>query len=137
MEIDDDIERRLNNWAMYKVSGTVTGSLSPYPIYNKAGRGNRSENIMPILIAEAEETDDLIKALRLHDQRLARVLEIEYLETYRHCYAKWKAAGCTDKTYKTRLIRAKSLLREKIVEKNEKQTLITKIKLKLIKAFGA
>jgi hypothetical protein len=74
---DQDYERRMNNWRVWRLSEGRTIGGSPYPIYNLTPRPPRGENIMPILIGEAEQTDAVVRALR---PQLRRVVEVWYLQ---------------------------------------------------------
>jgi hypothetical protein len=72
-----DYERRMDNWRLWRVSEGRSIGGSPYPIYNLTPRPPRGENIMPILVGEAEQTD---KAVRGLPQPLRRVVEVWYLQ---------------------------------------------------------
>ena len=71
-----EYERRMNNWRLWRLSERRAFGGSPYPVYNLTPRPPRSENIMPILAGEAEETDRAILRLRAP---LRRAVEIWFL----------------------------------------------------------
>ena len=73
---DLDYERRMNNWRMWRLSDRRSINGSPFPIYNLTPRPPRGENIMPILLGEAEETDRAV--LRLSPS-LRRAVEVWFL----------------------------------------------------------
>jgi hypothetical protein len=73
---DFEYERRMSNWRLWRLSERRSLGGSPFPIYNLTPRPPRGENIMPILLGEAEETD---KAVRGLPTGLKRVVEVWYL----------------------------------------------------------
>src|SRR5258706_7500380 len=75
---DHEYERRMNNWKHWRISERRSIGGSPYPIYNLTPRPPRGENIMPMLMGEAEETDKAVQAL---PQELRRAGEVWYLRT--------------------------------------------------------
>ena len=74
--VDDEYERRMNNWRLWRLAGRGALGGSPYPIYNLMPRSPRSENIMPILAGEAEETDSAVGTL---PSVLRRAVEVWFL----------------------------------------------------------
>jgi|CXWL01.1.fsa_nt_gi hypothetical protein len=70
-----EVERRMNNWRLWRMSERRSLGGSPYPIYNLTPRPRRGENIMPILAGEAEETDRAVRAL---PAPLLRAVEVWY-----------------------------------------------------------
>lgn len=76
MGSDFEYERRMNNWAMWRLSGRASFGGSPYPIYNLTPRPPRGENILPILAGEAEATDRAVMAL---PPLLRRAVEVWFL----------------------------------------------------------
>lgn len=71
-----EYERRMNNWALWRVSERRSFGGSPFPVYNLTPRPPRGENIMPILGGEAEETDRAVSAL---PPKLRRAVEVWFL----------------------------------------------------------
>lgn len=76
--LDHEYERRMNNWKMWRISERRSIGGSPYPIYNLTPRPPRGENIMPLLMGEAEDTDKAVQAL---PPELRRAVEVWYLRT--------------------------------------------------------
>ncbi len=76
--VDHDYERRMNNWKLWRISERRSIGGSPYPIYNLTPRPPRGENIMPLLMGEAEDTDKAVQAL---PPELRRAVEVWYLGT--------------------------------------------------------
>ena len=77
MSADDyDYRRRMDNWRRWRISERRSLGGSPYPVYNLTPRPPRGENIMPMLVGEAEETDQAVQALPLD---LRRAIEVWYL----------------------------------------------------------
>jgi len=74
--IDNDYERRMNNWALWRISERRSFGGSPYPIYNLTPRPPRGENIIPVLAGEADETDRAVCAL---PPSLKRAVEVWFL----------------------------------------------------------
>ena len=75
---DNEYERRMDNWRMWRASERGSLGGSPYPIYRLTPRPPRGENIMPILAGEAEETDDAILNLPIS---LRRAVEVWFLRS--------------------------------------------------------
>ena len=76
--VDFDYERRMNNWRMWRLSERRSVGGSPFPIYNLTPRPPRGENLMPILVGEAEETDTAVMNL---PPALRRAVEVWFLAT--------------------------------------------------------
>jgi hypothetical protein len=77
MSADDyDYRRRMDNWRRWRISERRSLGGSPYPVYNLTPRPPRGENIMPLLVGEAEETDQAVQAL---PAELRRAVEVWYL----------------------------------------------------------
>lgn len=99
----EDIERRLQNWARWKVGGSA-GGLG-YASVNLAGDTSRAlyrEARIPTDDCEAEETDRAVASL---DSELRRTVEVVYLDgggTKR----KADLLNCTESTIKSRIWRA-------------------------------
>lgn len=66
----------MNNWRIWRVSDGRSIKGSPFPIYNLTPRPPRGENVMPILVGEAEETDTAVMNLR---PALRRAVEVWFL----------------------------------------------------------
>lgn len=73
---DHDYRRRMDNWRRWRISERRSLGGSPYPVYNLTPRPPRGENIMPLLVGEAEETDQAVQAL---PAQLRRAVEVWYL----------------------------------------------------------
>lgn len=104
----EEIERMLNNWALWVFSGRSSiSSISPYPAYNLAPPPPRSGSTMPILSGEAEELDKIIQGI---DQRLGRAIAVFYLwnDTQEQ---KAKRCGVCVNTFKDRLGRGKEAVK--------------------------
>ena len=75
---DSEYERRMTNWALWRVSERRSFGGSPFPVYNLTPRPPRGENVMPLLAGEAEETDRAVARLPL---QLKRAVEVWFLHT--------------------------------------------------------
>lgn len=73
---DHDYKRRMDNWRRWRLSERRSLGGSPYPVYNLTPRPPRGENIMPLLVGEAAETDRAVQALPVE---LRRAVEVWYL----------------------------------------------------------
>ena len=73
---DFEYERRMNNWRLWRLSDRRSLGGSPFPVYNLSPRPPRSENIMPILAGEADETERAIQAL---PAAMRRAVEVWFL----------------------------------------------------------
>lgn len=105
--MDHEIERMLENWARWKVSGGWNGAGSISSLYDMGPRSPRSGNVIPILNGEAEDMDRIIEGLE--DVRLKRVIVIQYQwggaqET------KARRCGCCVNTFKARLEKAQQMI---------------------------
>lgn len=107
MTIDHDYERRMNNWKLWRISERRSIGGSPYPIYNLTPRPPRGENIMPVLLGEAEETD---QAVQLLPRELRRAVEVWYLRTGT-ANQKRKMLGCRRERMMDLLERARLQIR--------------------------
>ena len=64
----DHIKRRLDNWAMWKERGTSGGlgfATRSILLSETWSRGSYNGMIIPVMEAEAEETDKAVQALKL------------------------------------------------------------------------
>lgn len=105
--MDHEIERMLENWARWKVSGGWGGANTISSLYHLGPRSPRSGNVIPILNGEAEDMDRIIEGLA--DVRLKRAIVIQYQwggaqET------KARRCGCCVNTFKDRLDKAKQMI---------------------------
>ena len=66
----------MNNWRMWRLSERRSIGGSPFPVYNLTPRPPRGENVMPILVGEAEETDTAVASL---PPALRRAVEVWFL----------------------------------------------------------
>ena len=73
---DFDYERRMNNWRMWRLSERHSIGGSPFPVYNLTPRPPRGENVIPILVGEAEETE---KAVTNLPPALRRAVKVWFL----------------------------------------------------------
>jgi hypothetical protein len=94
---DFEYERRMTNWALWRVSERWSFGGSPFPVYNLTPRPPRGENVMPLLAGEAEETDRAVARL---PAQLKRAVEVWFLQ-----------AGSTDQ--KRKMLRCR---RERMLE---------------------
>lgn len=107
---DDEIDRLLENWARWKITGSSHGrSLSPYPIYNLAIIDRQARrDYVPILNGEAEDIDAIIKDL---PPRYARAINEYYLWTGTIDHKARRLNVC-ENTFRTWLAKGKELIRE-------------------------
>src|SRR4029078_7937928 len=73
---DFEYQRRMMNWARWRLSERRSFGGSPFPVYNLTPRPPRGENVMPLLAGEADETDRAITRL---PRELKRAVEIWFL----------------------------------------------------------
>lgn len=115
---DDDLERRLKNWADWCHSGRSAAGSSGIisSIYKGGPRGRRVGNVMPVIDGEAIETEAAIDQL---PRELREALRAYYLRV--SPAGKWlgtlsdgrvaEAIGCARSTLADRLERARCRLR--------------------------
>jgi hypothetical protein len=111
----EDIERRLQNWARWKL-GAVHSGLG-YAAMRWAGgvvTPGRRESVIPTIDCEAEETDRAVQAL---EPRLRVTVEVEYLQG---CSLRRKAQqlSCSEPAVKARIWQAHRQLSHWLAEKN-------------------
>lgn len=78
----DHIKRRLDNWAMWKERGTSGGlgfATRSILLSETWSRGSYNGMIIPVMEAEAEETDKAVQALKLARPQLYVTIECIYL----------------------------------------------------------
>ena len=109
--VDHEYERRMNNWKVWRISERRSIGGSPYPIYNLTPRPPRGENIMPILLGEAEDTDQAVQRL---PQELRRAVEVWYLRVGT-VNQKRKMLGCRRERMIELLERARLQIRGQVV----------------------
>src|SRR5882672_10710602 len=109
--VDHEYERRMNNWKLWRISERRSIGGSPYPIYNLTPRPPRGENIMPLLMGEAEDTDQAVQRL---PQELRRAVEVWYLRTGT-VNQKRKMLGCRRERMIDLLERARLQIRGQVV----------------------
>ena len=113
--VDHEYERRMNNWKHWRISERRSIGGSPYPIYNLTPRPPRGENIMPMLLGEAEDTDQAVQAL---PQELRRAVEVWYLRTGT-VNQKRKMLGCRRERMIDLLERARLQIRGQVVARGQ------------------
>ena len=117
MARDEDMERRLNNWARWKV-GVSSATLGYAQVdYTFVGGGNSfSGTKIPVLGVEAEETDRAIKTL---DHDLQRTLWVVYVSGADRTVQE-RALGCGARAIQLRVERAHVQLKRWITEENRR-----------------
>lgn len=89
--LNEDVERMLNNWALWRVGGGPNGVGYATTDYSLEGRGRRAELAMPVINGEAIDVDNLVERLPF-EQRQA--LHARYLgELLRDAEAVARKAG--------------------------------------------
>lgn len=104
----EDIERRLLNWARWKLGGTA-GGLGFATVQLQAALSAREhvrEAVIPTSDAEASETDEAVRAL---DSTLRRTVEVVYLAGG-GVRDKARRLACGEATLHSRVARAHSLI---------------------------
>jgi len=116
--INDDIERRLRNWADWHYSGrsATGGGAAISSIYKAGPRGRRAGSIMPVINGEALDTDAAVNRMPVD---LRNVLRAHYLRVSPS--GRWlgtlsagrvaEAIGCARSTLASRLDLAHQALR--------------------------
>ena len=124
---DDDLERRLANWAAWCHSGrSATGSSGIISsIYKGGPRGRRVGNVMPVIDGEAIETEAAVDQL---PRELREALRAYYLRV--SPAGKWlgtlsdgrvaEAIGCARSTLADRLDRARHRLRLELNQRRQR-----------------
>jgi hypothetical protein len=112
----EDIERRLQNWARWKLG--ATHSRLGYAAMRWAGgvvTPGRRESVIPTIDCEAEETDRAVQAL---EPRLRATVEVEYLQG---CSLRRKAQqlACSEPAVKARIWQAHRQLSRWLADKVE------------------
>jgi hypothetical protein len=110
----EDIERRLQNWARWKL-GAVHSGLG-YAAMRWAGgvvTPGRRESVIPTIDCEAEETDRAVQEL---EPRLRATVEVEYLQG---CSLRRKAQqlACSEPAVKSRIWQAHRQLSHWLADK--------------------
>lgn len=110
----EDIERRLQNWARWKLGATRSGL--GYASMRWGGgiptQGNR-ESVVPTIDCEAEETDRAVMAL---ESRLRATVEVEYLQGW-SLRRKAQHLACSEPTVKSRIWQAHRHLSQWLADK--------------------
>lgn len=99
----EDIERRLQNWARWKLGATHSG-LGYASMRWDGGiptPGNR-ESVVPTIDCETEETDRAVMAL---ESRLRATVEVEYLQGW-SARRKAQHLACSEPPVKSRIWQA-------------------------------
>lgn len=115
---DDDLERRLNNWAAWYYSGrSAKGSSGVVSsIYHGGPRGRRVGNVMPVIDGEAIETEAAVDQLprELRDALRAHYLRVSPTGRWLGTLSDGRVAealGCARSTLAERMERARHRLR--------------------------
>ena len=114
----DDLERRLNNWARWYWGGGLVGPGRggvTSSIYLQGPRGRRSDVTMPVIDGEAIDTHDAVERLAID---LRNVLRARYLRLGPRGGSLFgllgrqvaRRLGCSEDTYGRRLRSAKQML---------------------------
>ncbi len=120
---DDDIDRRLLNWALWYWGGSGR-SGSPYPIYNIGPRPPRAGSSIPILGGEAADTDTAVNNLPTawRDALRARYLFLSPTGARLRTLSDAQVArrlGCARSTYYERIASARKALSQALRAKKE------------------
>lgn len=117
MARDEEIERRLNNWARWRAGmhnplGYAAVDLTAIAV----GQGDRyREASIPVMGAEAAETDEGIRTL---PSELRRTIEVQYLEGG-SVAKKARKLCCAEATLYARIDQAHRLLRRWVADRVE------------------
>jgi hypothetical protein len=114
----DDLERRLNNWARWYWSGGLVGpngAGTTSSIYLQGPRGRRAEVVMPVIDGEAIDTHDAVDRLAtdFRNALRARYLRLGPRGGSLLGFVGRQVArrlGCSEATYERRLRSAKHML---------------------------
>jgi hypothetical protein len=110
----EDIERRLLNWARWKLGATRSGLGYAAVRWNGALVGSRNrESVIPTIDCEAEETDRAVQAL---ESRLRATVEVVYLHD-RGLRAQARRLCCSEPTVKARVWQAHRALSQWLAER--------------------
>lgn len=107
MARSEDVERRLLNWARWRIGGASGGlGYAKATLAEGGGTARYREAIVPTNAAEAIETDNLVRCL---EADLQRVVDLQYFEGRS---VAWIAVrlGCSAATVYNRLDRVHLLL---------------------------
>lgn len=102
-------ERKLENWAVYLASGKNAGRAKISSLYRLAGHGTRgssADEVIPMMLGEAIDTDKLVRKL---EAPLRKALESWYVLTGTQGQ-KAQALGCHVNTLRNRVEAAKQQL---------------------------
>lgn len=105
----DDVERRLLNWARWKIGGESGGlgyASATLGLMAGAGTSAYRESLIPTGVAEAVETDNAVKLLDLDHRRVV----IEHYEHGLSLAATSVKLGCSVATVYARVDRVHRLL---------------------------
>lgn len=131
---DDDLERRLGNWAAWYYSGRSAAGSSGIisSIYKGGPRGRRVGNIMPVIDGEAIETDAAVDQL---PRELREALRAHYLRV--SPTGKWlgtlsdgrvaEALGCARSTLAERMERARQRLRLELNQRRQRASYMSTV----------
>lgn len=123
MMADEDLERRLTNWAWWYFSGHRPGGSSGgtvSSIYRQGPKPPRAETVMPIIDGEAMDTDTAIAGLPEESRVVLRACYLregvrgERLGALLRIHEVARRIGCSTRTYYDRLAAAKARLRAEI-----------------------
>jgi hypothetical protein len=112
----EDIERRLLNWARWKLGATHSGLGYAAMRWDGGAVGpGRRESVIPTIDCEAEETDRAVQEL---EPRLRATIEVEYLQG---CSLRRKAEqlACSEPAVKSRVWQAHRKLSEWLANRAE------------------
>ena len=103
----EEVERRLQNWARWKMGGGSGGlGFAGVQLTSDTSRAGYREAVIPTMDCEAEETDRAIGTL---PSELRRTLEVVYLDGDGMA-SKAKKLACTRITVDSRVWRAHQLI---------------------------
>ncbi len=102
---DPDLERKLENWARWRLGDFRQGAISPFPAYNLGPRPPRAAPDVPLLGGEAMDIEEIVnKHLQPRHQH---VIVINYLWAWLTQEKKAQRCGVSINTFKARLVDAR------------------------------
>lgn len=112
---DDDLQRALRNWALWRIDPDSRIATSCNPLYLQGPRGPRGGVVMPVLNGEALDMDAIITAL---PGRYYEVIRVHYLWNMTPHVAARRCRCCVQ-TYYNRLERAWDLIAQARRDKHQ------------------
>lgn len=116
MRIDEDMDRRLRNWARWtleRIDGARVGSAGLGERVD--GEGWDAQTVVPTCDAEAEETAQGLRRLAQDQQSAVAVWYVHSGTVAMRC----RKAGCSETELRTRVCLAQRALAQWLVERHE------------------